>query len=61
MKKVILKYKGHLNGNGIEGWTRAINNDLEKLGFAVVDDQFEVFVIDDGKEEKDANHVENLG
>lgn len=51
MKKVILKYDGVLIRDELERIEEQFKSDLERNGFIVIDNRFEVIEFDDGKDE----------
>lgn len=52
MSKLILKLKQKLPFPEIERLEEAIKNDLEKNGFAIIDDKFDIYEINTGEDDK---------
>lgn len=52
MKKVILRFNGMLTHDELERIEEQFKSDLDRNGFIVIDNRFDVIEFDDGKEEE---------
>lgn len=55
MKKVVIKYKGLLRPEEVERVEAQLKQDLERNNFLLVDDKFDVFVVDDDETKGEQN------